>query len=513
MNIDSDAFTFAVPWYGVLEGEVLAGKSDVSVPNVRVCARLKSVSTASNVSVGTMSSVESPRLASHTHVLHSNGTRASEAYRITDTYTGTSVELDKTEYFKIDLNIFTSISSVSVCIASETNITSGPSFIVRVMDYDNPDDVGDTGNKCIENGISPVANANVCIKYLCKGTHITRFPGQYITILSAEVTTQNIAEVTATGSEITCPYSSFSDDGGFFEIEILEENAVSAKNAKVGVLAFKTDIFDRIDRTIFQTVANNTVTSVPRPEAVLIALEYDATGSVASLGASESSVSPPSPFADSDTNVGNSSYSRDRYLHGTDTSQWISLGNCFSVDDFKINSMQGELSFGVFTTVTQGVESNGDHIDAVNINEVNFTKFVTYDNNNVKGKNASFLAYSEGNIDADETVGLRMIHFDIRRETNSHEQVAVQAYHDDDDYTFDDDTISYQAHKGGDAFHSSSGDRGDSYSSSEHEGWNDYHSSSGDSYSSSKNKDDNSDSHSSSFAANQQYTTATTTVK
>jgi hypothetical protein len=84
------------------------------------------------------------------------------------------------------------------------------------MDYDNPDDVGDTGNKCIENGISPVANANVCIKYLCKGTHITRFPGQYITILSAEVTTQNIAEVTATGSEITCPYSSFSDDGGFF---------------------------------------------------------------------------------------------------------------------------------------------------------------------------------------------------------------------------------------------------------------------------------------------------------
>jgi len=36
MNIDSDAFTFAVPWYGVLEGEFLAGKSDVAVPNVRV---------------------------------------------------------------------------------------------------------------------------------------------------------------------------------------------------------------------------------------------------------------------------------------------------------------------------------------------------------------------------------------------------------------------------------------------------------------------------------------------
>jgi hypothetical protein len=230
------------------------------------------------------------------------------------------------------------------------------------------------------------------------------------------------------------------------------------------------------------------------------------------------------------------------------------------VDDFKINSMQGELGFGGFTTVTKGVDSNGEHIDAVNINEVNFTKFITYDNNNVKGKNTSFLAYSEGNIDADETVGLRMIRFDIRRETNSHEQVAVQAYHDDEDYTFDDDTISYQAHKGGNDYHSSSGDYGDSYSStseyeggsgyhsslgdygdsypssseneggsdyhsssgeygdsyslpSEHEGGSDYHSYSGDSSSSSEHKGDNSDSHSSSYAAYQQHTTTTTAVK
>ena len=92
---------------------------------------------------------------------------------------------------------------------------------------------------------------------------VSAFPGQYITLLSAESTTQNITEVTATGSEITCPYSAFSDDDGNFEIEILEEDGLTSKNAKVGVLAFKTDVFDRADESIFQNKHRRPYTVTP----------------------------------------------------------------------------------------------------------------------------------------------------------------------------------------------------------------------------------------------------------
>ena len=284
LNIDSDAFTFTVPWYGVVEGEILAGESDVAVPNVRVCSRLKSSTTSSDTSVGTVSDAESPSLASYTYVVHSNSDRISDAYKVTDTQTGTSVELDNAEHLKIDLNIFSSVSSVSVCVASTTDLTTAPEFIVRVMDYDDPDDAGNSGNMCIEDEISSVVDGNVCIKYSCVGTHISSFSGQYITVLSGESSTQSIAEVFVTGSEITCPYSGFSDDDGNFEIEITEESGATSKNAKVGVMAFKTVVFDRSDSTLFQTVANETDTSIVGPDAVLIALEYDATGLTASLG-------------------------------------------------------------------------------------------------------------------------------------------------------------------------------------------------------------------------------------
>ena len=277
LNIDSDAFTFTVPWYGVVEGEILAGESDVAVPNVRVCSRLKSSTTSSDTSVGTVSDAESPSLASYTYVVHSNSDRISDAYKVTDTQTGTSVELDNAEHLKIDLNIFSSVSSVSVCVASTTDLTTAPEFIVRVMDYDDPDDAGNSGNMCIEDEISSVVDGNVCIKYSCVGTHISSFSGQYITVLSGESSTQSIAEVFVTGSEITCPYSGFSDDDGNFEIEITEESGATSKNAKVGVMAFKTVVFDRSDSTLFQTVANETDTSIVGPDAVLVTLEY--TGS------------------------------------------------------------------------------------------------------------------------------------------------------------------------------------------------------------------------------------------
>jgi surface protein len=94
----------------------------------------------------------------------------------------------------------------------------------------------------------------------------------------------DISNVAVTGEEIECPYTSFSDDDGNYEIEIEEESGATSKNAKVGVMAFKTVIFDRRESTLFQTVANDTDTSIVEPDAVLIALEYDATGLTASLG-------------------------------------------------------------------------------------------------------------------------------------------------------------------------------------------------------------------------------------
>ena len=107
----------------------------------------------------------------------------------------------------------------------------------------------------------------------CQGSHVSAFPGQYITLLSAESTTQNIAEVTATGSEITCPYSAFSDDDGNFEIEILEEDGLTSKKAKVGVLAFKTDVFDRTDESIFR-ISTDASTPISSPYAVIVVLEH-----------------------------------------------------------------------------------------------------------------------------------------------------------------------------------------------------------------------------------------------
>ena len=271
LNIDSDSYIYTIPWFGIVEGDVHAGESDVAVANVRVCARLKSATTASNISVGTISNLQSDALASFTYVVHSNEEQSGSAFTVTDTFLGTSVAVAETEFLKIDLNIFSSVSSVSVCVESATDLSVAPLFIVRVMDYDDPDDKGTTGNKCIEGAMSAVTNGNVCIEYSCVGTHITSFPGQYITVLSADSTTWNIAEVRVTGSEISCPYSAFSDDDGNFEIEILEEDGLSAKNARAGVLAFKTVVFDRESVSVLEIAADDTVSP---PEAVLIALRH-----------------------------------------------------------------------------------------------------------------------------------------------------------------------------------------------------------------------------------------------
>ena len=79
----------------------------------------------------------------------------------------------------------------------------------------------------------------------------------------------------------------------------MEEDGLTSKNAKVGVLAFKTDVFDRADESIFR-ISTDASTPISSPYAVIVVLEHhdsavaSATGgSSASLGASTSPTSPP----------------------------------------------------------------------------------------------------------------------------------------------------------------------------------------------------------------------------
>jgi len=325
MTVDSDPVTFTVPWYGIAEGSVVAGKSDVPVANIRVCARLISSTTVSSISVGTLSGTSLSTFASNRYVEHSNGTQSSSAYMATDDFPSTSVELASEEWIRVDLNNFISVTQVDVKIKGDLYTAS--TLDVRVLDYDNEDDAGDSGMRCVESANDPIASTSTSgisyleITYKCTGTHVGAFPGRYITVLSTTDVgvTMDISNVAVTGEEIECPYTSFSDDDGNYEIEIEEESGATSKNAKVGVMAFKTVVFDRSESTLFQTVANDTDTSIVEPDAVLVTLEY--TGSavfeasllgknekVASLGYDANTTPspppppspPPSPFIDTD---------------------------------------------------------------------------------------------------------------------------------------------------------------------------------------------------------------------
>ncbi|CAL6298944.1 unnamed protein product [Bathycoccus prasinos] len=95
---------------------------------------------------------------------------------------------------------------------------------VRVLDYDNEDDAGDSGMRCVESANDPIASTSTSgisyleITYKCTGTHAGAFPGRYITVLSTTDVgvTMDISNVAVTGEEIECPYTSFSDDDGQF---------------------------------------------------------------------------------------------------------------------------------------------------------------------------------------------------------------------------------------------------------------------------------------------------------
>ena len=286
-NIDSDSYEFTTPWYGTLEGVVTAGDSEVWVPDVRVCARLNTSTTLDSTELGSfVDDAIVSTLSDYRFVVLSDSIFSIDAYKATDNDYQTVVTLSNNDYLKVNLDVFASITEVKVRLTSEFIGADAP--IVRILDFDDPNDAGDTGSMCIYSSYDTSGSGDPEHTYTCSGTDVTAFPGQYVTILNTAGANVDVSEVDVSGQQMACPYYGFSDDDGNFEIEIYESSGVSARKAKVAVHAFKTDVFDPEDVSVFTPMKEGSDDSITikSPEAVLIALEYDDTSS--SSGSSSS---------------------------------------------------------------------------------------------------------------------------------------------------------------------------------------------------------------------------------
>ena len=124
------------------------GTSGEPEPNVRVCAQLMQNRTKKFSNSNLFRLNETPKnLAAYMFVWHSdqeNQKKRSSAYRMTDQFPETSSELHAGEYVKIILSKYSSIQKINVC-----TLESAASLDVRVLDFDDPNDRGDKGSKCI----------------------------------------------------------------------------------------------------------------------------------------------------------------------------------------------------------------------------------------------------------------------------------------------------------------------------------------------------------------------------
>ena len=219
----------------------------------------------------------------------------SSVTNMNDMFNGASSFNQDISGWNVDSSAVTTTSMFSGATAFQerftcTSLLDGPpnsecidwsSMVVRVLDFDDPDDNGDRGLRCISASFTSTGTDAYEQTYSCVGTYVTAFPGQHVTILNDLGSSVSIFEIEVTGDELACPYYGFSDDDGNFEIEIHEATGVSQKKTKVAVRAFKTDVFDPEDVSVFTPMeegSNDSVT-IKSPEAVLIALEYDDTSS------------------------------------------------------------------------------------------------------------------------------------------------------------------------------------------------------------------------------------------
>ena len=139
-------------------------------------------------------------------------------------------------------------------------------FDVRVLDYQDPNDKGDMGSMCIlavdEAVGSPLvfkAGGSTCRSYLCRGTRVSAYFGQSVSVRStSSAVSYDVSDVQVMGVHVDCPYTSFSDEEGNFEIDVLDLTGKAPRKAFVGASAFKTDIFDEIDTLMVNATSQRT---------------------------------------------------------------------------------------------------------------------------------------------------------------------------------------------------------------------------------------------------------------
>jgi hypothetical protein len=74
-----------------------------------------------------------------------------------------------------------------------------------------------------------------------------------------------------------CPYSSFTDEDGHYEIKIMDARGLTPKKTRVSVKAYQTDVYDAIyHKDFFHSHDTSKNQEIRVPETAIIALEvYD----------------------------------------------------------------------------------------------------------------------------------------------------------------------------------------------------------------------------------------------
>ena len=274
----SDPLIYTIPWYATVDGEITVGDTGKPQKFVRICSYLlRTVSKSAAITDIIPSLSTKENLAKFMRVEHSNKLN-DKAYQATDSFRDTSVNLDEGEFLKITLSTFSAIETVKICTKGDES----HSLDVRVLDYDDPRDIGDTGAKCIlardETDGSILYEHDdeyrlSCQSYICSGTIVKVYTGQIITVKSLETTgtIAEIAEIEAEGVKVNCPYSTFTDEDGFYEMEIINFTPNLPKVMHLGVLAHMVKIFDPTEETLLSVNEN------VAPESLLLALDLDKT--------------------------------------------------------------------------------------------------------------------------------------------------------------------------------------------------------------------------------------------
>ena len=97
------------------------------------------------------------------------------------------------------------------------------------------------------------------------------YPGQVITVKSMESSSSvNVCETQVLGVDIDCPYTSFSNEDGMYDVKIVQPSGEFPKNMHVGVIASTVDVFDPKNVSLLEANSSNI------PESMLISLNIDA---------------------------------------------------------------------------------------------------------------------------------------------------------------------------------------------------------------------------------------------